>query len=272
MLPDHGRCFRRAAARGGGLAAGGLEPPGSGLSLRALPSLAPRPRFCPKTQGVFIRLGCRAMEVARLLQNQRGNSFCKGRGGQEASEEEWGAGTEWKEGRSAPPRGQPALEVSPPTPAIAVGGWGAAEQGVGAPTWWGLCKVSRVPVATLQGRAQASSLSKNLPSSSSCRSNQSPQSLKRSRYFSVGNASGARLPGANLSRHRASPQTREDRRTTCGPARRPTAALPAAPTCGPARWLARREAGPVRVLCRRCWRERSARWVHFASTGFGDTS
>lgn len=99
MLPDHGRCFRRAAARGGGLAAGGLEPPGSGLSLRALPSLAPRPRFCPKTQGVFIRLGCRAMEVARLLQNQRGNSFCKGRGRQEASEEEWGAGTEWKEGR-----------------------------------------------------------------------------------------------------------------------------------------------------------------------------
>lgn len=86
--------------------------------------------------------------------------------------------------------------------------------------------MSRVPVATLQGRAQASPLSKNLPSSSSCRSNQSPQSLKRSRYFSVGNASGARLPGANLSRHRASPQTREDRRTTWGPARRrPPAAL-----------------------------------------------
>lgn len=129
-------------------------------------------------------------------------------------------------GEVSPPSGSAGPRVSPPTPAIAVGGWGAAEQGVGAPTWWGLCKVPQVPFATLQGRAQASPLSKNLPSSSSCRSNQSPQSLKRSRYFSVGNASGARLPGANLSRHRASPQTREDRRTTWGPARRrPPAAL-----------------------------------------------
>lgn len=145
MLPDHGRCFRRAAARGGGLAARGLEPPGSGLSLRALPSLAPRPRFCPKTQGVFIRLGCRAMEVARLLQNQRGNSFCKGRGRQEASEEEWGAGTEWKEGRSAPPRGQPALGSARPRPPLQ---WGVGEllsRGWGRPRGGGFVKCHGSP-------------------------------------------------------------------------------------------------------------------------------